>query len=341
MPRRSETPRPEGRGFHILLEFFYNMAKSKSGGSRAYIRGRVGSDVYSIGKDAKGKKQQVVRSIAEQVKNPQTVAQMRGRMIMSTVMQAVAAMGAIIDHSFDGVPAGQPSISEFISRNYQLLKTDVAAHPSSDNTFGLNKYQEKGIKKGKYLVSDGKAQPLSGITVDGTNKTLTITLGASATIADLKSALGINSNDFFTLVAIDATVGFVYARLHIANLADSTVIAAGNVASIFTKEGNMSVTPSLSGNNVVLTFGYIGDNSGIIVSRKMEDGYIHNSVTLSTPATPSWTSDVALATYPVGAQRFLNGGSFGAAEVVDAQGTGGAGGGGGGNPPSDGEEGGV
>lgn len=317
------------------------MAKSKSGGSRAYIRGRVGSDVYSIGKDAQGKKQQVVRSIAEQVKNPQTVAQMKGRMIMSSIMQAVAAMSAIIDHSFDNVPAGQPSISEFISRNYSLIKADIAAHPSSDNTFGLNKYQEKGIKKGKYQVSEGKGQPLSGITVDGTNKTLTIALSANATVADLKAALGINSNDYFTLVAIDATAGFVYARLHIANVADTTAVNAGNLATIFTKEGNMSATPSMSGNNVVITFGYVGDNSGIIVSRKVESGYIHNSVTLSTPATPSWTSDVALATYPVGAQRFLNGGGTGVAEVADAQGDSGTGGGGNSGGGNDGEEGGV
>ena len=78
-------------------------------------------------KDGKGKKQQVVRALAETVKNPQTIAQMRGRMIMSTVMQAQSAMAYIVDHSFDGVPAGQPSISEFIRRNYELIKADVAA----------------------------------------------------------------------------------------------------------------------------------------------------------------------------------------------------------------------
>ena len=37
------------------------MARSKNGGTRAYIRGRIGSDVYSVGKNSKGYKQQVVR----------------------------------------------------------------------------------------------------------------------------------------------------------------------------------------------------------------------------------------------------------------------------------------
>ena len=90
------------------------MAKSKNGGSRAYIRGRIGSDVYSVGKDGKGQKQQVIRSLAVQVANPRTSNQMFGRMIMSTVMQAVSGLSFIIDHSFDGKVKGQPSISEFI-----------------------------------------------------------------------------------------------------------------------------------------------------------------------------------------------------------------------------------
>lgn len=129
------------------------MAKSKSGGTRSYIRGKIGADVYSIGKDGKGNRQQVVRSLAEQVSNPQTESQMFGRMIMSTVMQAVSAFRTIIDHSFDGLPAGQPSISEFIRRNYALIRTDALAHPSSSNTFGLVKYQQKGIKAGPYIIS--------------------------------------------------------------------------------------------------------------------------------------------------------------------------------------------
>ena len=118
------------------------MAKSKSGGTRTYIRGRVGSDVYSIGRDGKGKKQQVVRSLAESVANPQTQAQMRGRMIMSTLAQAQAGLRVIIDHSFDNVVGSRANLAEFVSRNYALIKADIAAHPSSGNKFGLNAYQD-------------------------------------------------------------------------------------------------------------------------------------------------------------------------------------------------------
>lgn len=285
------------------------MATSKTGGSRAYLRGRVGSDVYSIGKDANGKKQQVVRSLAESVKNPQTKAQMFGRMVMSTVMQAVSALRPIIDHSFDNVPAGQPNVSEFIKRNYQLIATDAKANESANNLFGLNKYQEKGAKQGAYVISVGSAIGIKGITIDGANKTLTIALSASATMGDLKSAIGLTSNDYFTACAILSDGRFAYERFHInPDFSDATAISAENVDNLFAVEGNVIASISLSGNNVVITLSEFSANAGIIVSRKVLNGYQHSSVTLAAPTDPTWTAEIALATYPVGQERFLNGG---------------------------------
>ena len=285
------------------------MATSKTGGSRAYLRGRVGSDVYSIGKDANGKKQQVVRSLAESVKNPQTKSQMFGRMVMSTVMQAVSAMRPIIDHSFDNVPAGQPNVSEFIKRNYNLIATDAKANESANNAFGLNKYQEKGAKMGAYVISVGSAIGIKGVAIDGANKTLTIALSAGATMGDLKSAIGLTSDDYFTACAILANGRFAYERFHInADFADTTAISAENVGDLFAVEGNVIASVALSGNNVVITLSEFSANAGIIVSRKVLNGFQHSSVTLATPTDPTWTAQVALATYPVGQERFLNGG---------------------------------
>lgn len=285
------------------------MATSKTGGSRAYLRGRVGSDVYSIGKDAKGKKQQVVRSLAESVKNPQTKAQMFGRMIMSTVMQGVAAMRPIIDHSFDNVPTGQPNVSEFIKRNYALIAADAKTNESANNIFGLNKYQEKGVKQGAYVISAGSAIGIKGVTVDGANKTLTIALSAGATMGDLKAALGLTSEDYFTACAILASGSFIYERFHISDqIADATAISAENVEDLFLVEGNTTVGVALSTNNVVITLGEFSANYGIIVSRKVESGFQHSACTLVAPSAPAWTAELAIATYPVGEQKFLNGG---------------------------------
>lgn len=285
------------------------MAKAKSGGTRSFLRGRVGSDVYSIGKDAKGNKQQIVRSLAESVANPQTLSQMRGRMIMSTIMQAVSSMAAIIDHSFDNVPAGQPNVSEFIRRNYALVKADVAAHPASDNVFGLNQYGEKGIKQGAYVVAAGSAADLTGAVLNGTAKTLTIALSAGATIADLRTALGIGTEDYFTAVCITADGKFYYLRFHVSqSLASATEISADNIGSVLTTDGNVGVSLAFANNTITATFADFSANAGIIVSRKEDSAYKHNDVVLAAPSDPTYTSDDALPTYPTGAQRFLNGG---------------------------------
>lgn len=285
------------------------MAKAKSGGTRSFLRGRVGSDVYSIGKDAKGNKQQIVRSLAESVANPQTLAQMRGRMIMSTIMQAVSSMSAIIDHSFDNVPAGQPNVSEFIRRNYALVKADVAAHPTSGNTFGLNKFGEKGIKQGAYVVAAGSAIDLAGATLNGASKTLVIALSAGATIADLRSALGLGVEDYFTAVCITAEGKFLYNRFHVSqSLASATEISASNINDVITLDGNVAVTLAFANNTITATFADFSANAGIIVSRKENATYKHNDVVLAAPSAPVYTSDNALPTYPTGSQRFLNGG---------------------------------
>lgn len=285
------------------------MAKGKSGGTRSFLRGRVASDVYSIGKDAKGNKQQIVRSLAESVANPQTLAQMRGRMIMSTVMQAVSSMAAIIDHSFDNVPAGQPNVSEFIKRNYALIKVDVAAHPASGNAFGLNKYGEKGIKQGAYVVAGGSAADIAGVQLNGTSKTLVIALSAGATIADLRSALGIGIEDYFTAVCVTADGKFLYNRFHVTqSLPSATQISADNIASVITLDGNVKVTLAFASDTITATFADFSANAGIIVSRKENATYKHNDVVLVAPAAPTFTSDDALPTYPTGTQRFLNGG---------------------------------
>lgn len=285
------------------------MAKAKSGGTRSFLRGRVGSDVYSIGKDAKGKKQQVVRSLAESVANPQTLAQMRGRMIMSTIMQAVSSMSAIIDHSFDNVPVGQPNVSEFIRRNYAAVKADVAAHPSADNTFGMVLYGEKGIKQGTYIVAAGSAADLAGATLNGATKVLTISLSAGATIADLRAKLGLGNEDYFTAVCITKDAKFLYCRFHISqSLASTTAISNDNIASIITLDGNVGVLLAFANNTITATFADFSENFGIIVSRKVNSTYKHNDCVLEAPEDAPYTADVAIATYPQGSQRFLNGG---------------------------------
>lgn len=290
----------------------FDMGKSKSGGTRSFIRGRVGADVYSIGRDSKGKKQQVVRSLAETVANPQTTNQMRGRMIMFTVMQALAALRPIVDHSFDGFTGKQPNISEFIARNYALVKADVAANPSTGNHFGLNMYQEKGAKRGQYIISAGNAIIPSALVLTKASGVIAITMPSDAvTVAGLKSALGMTSEEYFTLVGIAAENGALYERFRVnPNLADTTAITAENIAAVFATEGNASAQVSIADNVISITLADVATCCAVIISKKNNGSYIHNDAVLGDGSGFSYAADVALPSYPVGSADYLNGGDI-------------------------------
>lgn len=300
------------------------MAKSKSGGTRAMIRGRVGNDVYSIGLNGAGKKQQVVRSLAEVVANPQTTAQMKGRMIMSTLMQAVSVLRPIIDHSFDGIAAGQPSISEFIKRNYKLIKDDVAAHPASSNNFGLVPYQQKGMQPGKYVISEGEAQFPTGWELNTPRNSAMIPVGATPTYGTLKTGWNLAEGEYYTTYAIDwidlndksKGVKLLMARLSLkSGLTDSTSLTDQNAAAAFNIEGNTIPTFEVSDGQLSIKIDIDSDSSfyGLrygIITRIQDGKKIHSSSYLVSAGDANSASDQVLPTYPTGSQMFLNGGEI-------------------------------
>lgn len=274
------------------------------------IRGRVGADVYSVGRDAKGKRQQIVRSLAETVANPQTVSQMRGRMIMSTIMQALSVLKPIVDHSFDNVSGVQPNLSEFISRNYALAKADVLANPASGNKFGLVAYGEKVAKQGCYIISDGQAGIPAIVTFNKATGALSIDLtGESLTVGALKSALGIGQEGYMTIVGLSIAGAAEYARLHVNySVADETAITSDNLNQVFQIEGDATPALALAGKVITATLANIAGCSALIVTRKSANGFIHSKATLGDGQNFAYPSDTALPTYPVGENKFLNGG---------------------------------
>lgn len=295
------------------------MAKSPVGGSRAYLKGRIGSDVYSLGKDGKGKRQQIVRALAEQVANPRTAAQMGNRMIMATVMQAAKFFGFAIDHSFDGVPAGQPSISKFIKLNYALL---------SDKAGAYNSYQEKGLKFNPYIISQGKAQLPSGM-YQGQNQNDDSSLYGkwgiwikimkpTVTVADIKAIMqSASMDDYLTVVDADDNNIVRYSVNPAA--ADDTVLTTSNANDIFKSDvvagtANIEVIDAGSGDDAYWEIGFGMRASqvatGEILSIHKDGKWLHTSCQLrgASAVTPNW--DAALATYPQGTEQFLNGGDL-------------------------------
>lgn len=303
------------------------MAKSPVGGSRAYLKGRIGSDVYSLGKDGKGKRQQIVRALPEAVTNPRTSSQMVNRMIMSTIAQAVAAMAPIIDHSFDGISVGQPSISEFTRRNYALLKAGNGSY---------NLFNEKGIKPNTYIVSVGKAK-MPAIAKFGQSENeeysgygkwgcvITIPKGV-LTVGDLKEALGFgNDNGYLTVLGCNEPsnqfpLPFYYGRFRFnpAN-ADSVTITDEMANDLFLIDGNFNgsfidilpATAEKAGEILLFCPAAAARYAqGAIFSKHVGGKWIHSSCQLSGIRDDDKNFDAALATYPVGTEEFLNGGDL-------------------------------
>lgn len=297
------------------------MAKSKSGGTRSYLRGRIGSDVFSVGKDGKGKKQQVVRSLAEVVSNPQTQAQMVGRALMSTIMQAVSAMQPIIDHSFDGLTKGQPSISEFIKTNYAILKTGANLPAGVCPNGAIVAYGAKGVVSGKYVIANGAAQvPAAFVKGSAASLTYEITgLTAGFTKADVKAKLGLTNEEYLTVCSIYGSAsakGFHFIRLRFnPNMEDDTVISADNVGDLFATEGNVTPSFAFASTKITLSSADWGSEdkvcNAVVVSKKTSTGYAHNRAQLSYDEETSryyGSVESNFATYPIGSANFLNGG---------------------------------
>lgn len=288
------------------------MAKSPVGGSRAYLKGRIGSDVYTLGKDGKGKTQQIVRSLAEEVANPRTSSQMFGRMVMTTVMQAAKALNPIIDHSFDGVPTGQPSISQFIKENYKLIAADAKANPSQYNSYGLNKYQEKGLKMGKYVLSNGSY--VNNGQASATNKGIEIEDYSGAfTVKSIREAMGVGNGGYLTYVGMTVAGGLYYFRISLKEgLSDTATIDAASAPSQFDVEGNCTVSFSID--SVSLKVEIDGTPAikgrGLISTAKVNGKFKHSRCKMEQSDYPTWCSDVALPTYPVGSEQYLNGGDL-------------------------------
>lgn len=303
------------------------MAKSPVGGSRAMLKGRIGSDVYSVGKDGKGRRQQVVRSLAEQVSNPRTTSQMANRMVMSTVMQAAKYFHDIIDHSFDGTPIGQPSISKFISLNYAVLAKGTGVY---------NEYQEKGVKKNPYVLSRGTLQYNEKIffgqctnddsTAFGKWGICIQTGDKQITVGELRAIIGGGAEDgYVTCINLEdyggKTAGYVRYRVN-PELADNQNIFDENydpIENLFVTEGNGGyvdciVDSAANQGRVAQIFLSTGnanqkDYCGAIWSKKINGSWKHSSCQLGEGEAAS-NYDTALATYPVGSEQFLNGGDL-------------------------------
>lgn len=249
-------------------------------------RGKVGSLVFArVG----GK--QVTRAKAEVVKNPQTETQMISRIILNTVAQAYSNFQPIVDHSYEGVPKGQKSMSKFMKKNIDALRSKIAQAIADgydyDGVSAFTPIGDNTLYPNAYIVSSGSLPEVRPEFVEGSTVVAALPISANTYQAVLDD-LGLQRGDQLTFIACEnvaaGKAGFFFSRVILdptnadGSSADLSVpfIGADNAVNL--------PSPRNEGSFGTLSFadGKISWNIksataqmfaiGIIVSRKQTDG---------------------------------------------------------------------
>ena len=226
------------------------MARSNTGGTRGFLRGKVANDLYQVGHRADGTKVQLVRSVEESRINNNTMPQAMARMQMALCRGSLAQYKEIVDHSFEGVPYGQLSIAHFVHLNIPAIQDDCKNHWSD---YFLWDYPVKGTpepKAGSWIMSQGSLTIPDFITRHSTsyygkNSGILLNFGqANLTKGRMKEILSLADKDYMTHLAF-AEGSFprysrlVYFRLYLnPDFPDSEVITPQNYTQVFTYDGN-------------------------------------------------------------------------------------------------------
>lgn len=180
-----------------------------------HARGKVGSLVFSR---ADGK--QIVRSRAEVVKNPRTQAQMIQRIMLNTIAQAYSSMKDIVDHSFQGLSEGQQSMSYFMQRNLNKLRSmvaeEIAAGKSLSEIFDFTELKSNRLAHNTYEIAKGTLPEITiGFDTESNHGISVVSM--KNTYEGVAGYYGLKRGDQLTIVQLvsDPTLGlkFIYARI--------------------------------------------------------------------------------------------------------------------------------
>lgn len=261
-----------------------------------HARGKVGSLVFSR---ANGK--QITRSRAEVVKNPRTQEQMIQRIILNTVAQGYSKMKSIVDHSFEGLSVGQASMSFFMRRNMDLIRTSVARQKAAganlDEIYEFSPLKSNYLAKQDYLIAKGTLPEVR--VIDANNDAQMAINVSGSTYADLAAYYGLRRGDQLTFCGIIVTTAgqreFQFVRVildpHDAQgneVAMNTPFCA-NGAVLTPSDRNEGTFSALTNDGTKITFGLGGDYllmAAVIVSRKNADGtWLRSNATLKANAS--------------------------------------------------------
>lgn len=298
------------------------MAKSK--GFFGLRKGSTKSLTFSV---LDGK--QITKDRVYDVKNPRTEAQMRQRMLMTTVGAAYKMLKSIADHSFEGYSSGMQCMRQFNSRNLNRFKKAAAAK----GEVAFNEYKDGDINPLPFILASGSL-PGFDFKLDATSNLEIVGQKDAAdfsTAEGIYAALGVQRNDlitFCTVIGEGSVSNGVYTykaeRFDIVRLYCDKSGSVSKVADAFTISTNndqAAVTMSTAANAITIKSG-VADFGAVIQSRKTDSGWLRSNAVMvvSDTAISGVKTANQLATYPVGTELILNNGPManqGEAEVVE------------------------
>lgn len=247
------------------------MARSYQGGTRGFIRGKVANDLYQVTRDVDGKRIQLVRSVEDSRKNPNTQPQAIARMQMALCMGALSQFKDIVDHSFQGIPYGQLSIAHFVQVNIPLIQADTRNNFDGESRFSYPTKGVAGVRCGEFIMSEGSLTIPNAVSLSFDNDvdfhpTMVIQLPWNGmTFGQFKSMLGANAGDFMTLLGIANRVGWnsydlYYTRFYLTDdIPDNQGISNARVKNWFTTDGNSSFTIVYNSSKHTITMTLLGN----------------------------------------------------------------------------------
>lgn len=131
------------------------MARSKQGGSRGLVRGKLGSTIFQVKRSADGKAMQIQKAAEESRVNNNTEAQAKARMVMGMIQRMFHALPDIIKDAYKSTPRGTLSFQHFARINYPLLVADRDDHWDDKCEFDWRKKGDMTPPAGIWKLADG------------------------------------------------------------------------------------------------------------------------------------------------------------------------------------------
>lgn len=234
---------------------------------------------------------QIIKAKPSQVKNPQTKAQMIQRVLLNTISQAYSKMADICDHSFEGVPAGQQSMSYFMTRNLKLIRYTLSVVGDLDASNPLCcPVGSNGLASNPYVIAKGSLSEIIPIVGSGA-----VSLALSEnTYQAVLDATGMKRGDQLTIVTVSGsditTQKFHYSRIILdpvnetgESLPLSTAfVNANGIVSPNPRNENTGHTYAFTSSEFdVSVSGQVINMGACIASRQKEDGsWLRSNATL-------------------------------------------------------------